>query len=239
MKSATGWLPRIALPMVIAWVIHSGLTQLGKTARAILVQEAPFESVLHFGLAALSYMGVVVGVWLWKRRRRTTADRALFWLLMVGYFAVGYGLHLNYGHIHTERVSFGGVFTNPARGSLTESSPNLPTITYRFNQWGFNGPDWDERPKPGVLRGVVIGDSFVFGYGVERKDALSVQLQRSLAAARPGKQFEVLNLGVKGISFPMCLWRGAPCEKTWIRSKAWTLETHQHSFSPMISPTTP
>jgi hypothetical protein len=55
----------------------------------------------------------------------------------------------------------------------------------RTNAQGFRGPDWSEEPG-GIL---LLGDSQVFGYGVDERDALAAQL-----AAATGR--EVLNAAV-------------------------------------------
>lgn len=56
-------------------------------------------------------------------------------------------------------------------------------------------------PKPaGVRRVLMLGDSFVFGVGVELEDSLPKALARRLAAAAPEAPVEVLNAGVPGYS---------------------------------------
>jgi hypothetical protein len=71
----------------------------------------------------------------------------------------------------TERVAFG---------------PNPPT-SVRINAQGFRGADW---PAPGTDEILVVGDSQVFGLGVEETETMAAQL----AALLPGKT--VLNGGV-------------------------------------------
>jgi hypothetical protein len=45
---------------------------------------------------------------------------------------------------------------------------------------------------------VLIGDSFVFGSGVELADTLSESLRRVLAERAPGRAYEIVNLGIGG-----------------------------------------
>lgn len=78
------------------------------------------------------------------------------------------GVHLRPGA--TERVAFGG---NPASD-------------VRINAQGFRGADW---PAPAAGEIVIVGDSQVFGLGVEERDTLSTNLAN--ATGRP-----VINAGV-------------------------------------------
>jgi lysophospholipase L1-like esterase len=51
---------------------------------------------------------------------------------------------------------------------------------------------------PGVMRIVVVGDSFTQGYGVEEDEAYPRVLERLLDARDPQRRHEVINLGVPG-----------------------------------------
>jgi len=56
-------------------------------------------------------------------------------------------------------------------------------------------------PKPaGVTRILLLGDSVVYGVGVERDETLSRLVERRLGEIAHGTQFEVLNAGVHGWS---------------------------------------
>jgi lysophospholipase L1-like esterase len=67
---------------------------------------------------------------------------------------------------------------------------------------GFRGPDFDDRPPPGVVRVAVLGDSSTFGWGVEAFQAYPDRLRSALAERwhLPPERVEVLNLGVPGYS---------------------------------------
>jgi len=67
----------------------------------------------------------------------------------------------------------------------------------RVNRLGLRGPEVEMRPRSGVQRVVVLGDSVVFGQGVAQDDAFPAELERRLDAANPGA-YEVLNGGVPG-----------------------------------------
>jgi lysophospholipase L1-like esterase len=66
------------------------------------------------------------------------------------------------------------------------------------NSRGFRGGETDI-PKPqGRLRIVVIGDSVVFGMGVNDADTFSQQLEQRLRARHAEREIDVVNLGVPG-----------------------------------------
>lgn len=69
----------------------------------------------------------------------------------------------------------------------------IPATTVRINQQGLRADREYATPKPsGIRRILVLGDSFVFGSGVESGETFAARLE----SARRG--LEVLNLGVPG-----------------------------------------
>jgi GDSL-like Lipase/Acylhydrolase family len=73
-------------------------------------------------------------------------------------------------------------------------------VEVRYNAQGFRDRPFGPKP-PGVLRVMVLGDSFTEGQGVKEPDTAVRVLGRLLNAARPGR-FEVLNCGRRGSDFP-------------------------------------
>jgi lysophospholipase L1-like esterase len=67
----------------------------------------------------------------------------------------------------------------------------------RVNQLGLRGPETSSEPAAGVLRVLVLGDSVVFGQGVD-EDATFPAVLASRLAARRGGEVEALNAGVQG-----------------------------------------
>lgn len=65
----------------------------------------------------------------------------------------------------------------------------------RINSHGFRGPERSFSRPDDKQRIIVLGDSFVWGFGVEEADIFTTQLERSL-----GDGTEVINLGVSGYS---------------------------------------
>lgn len=67
-------------------------------------------------------------------------------------------------------------------------------ITINTNNVGARGTrDYDITKSPGQRRIALIGDSFIFGYGVEDKETVGAQLQQQL-----GAKTEVLSFAVSG-----------------------------------------
>ena len=72
-----------------------------------------------------------------------------------------------------------------------------------LNADGFRDRDYAKPKPPGVRRVVGIGDSYMFGWGLDAgKDYLSV-LEERLAKEVPGARWEVLNMAVPGYNTAM------------------------------------
>jgi hypothetical protein len=112
--------------------------------------------------------------------------------------AAGYAAYLAFVPVHR----FGSAATAPPLTVIAESYPRRGAHTYRVNAFGFRGPAWHEAVRPGTMRGVVIGDSMVFGSGVDDDDTIDAALARRLSDAHAGTTVEVLNLGVEGSNLP-------------------------------------
>jgi GDSL-like Lipase/Acylhydrolase family len=69
----------------------------------------------------------------------------------------------------------------------------------RINSLGLRGPEVAPSRQPDVVRVALVGDSYVFGIGVDEEHLLSTHLQE-LLARRLGRRVEVVNLGVSGYS---------------------------------------
>ncbi|HEY3120508.1 MAG TPA: SGNH/GDSL hydrolase family protein [Vicinamibacteria bacterium] len=73
-------------------------------------------------------------------------------------------------------------------------------VESRFNSRRFRGAEFAPK-RPGVVRVVIVGDSFTEGQGVKEADTYPRALERLLNAELPGR-FEVLNCGRRGTDFP-------------------------------------
>lgn len=78
-------------------------------------------------------------------------------------------------------------------------------VTYRTNALGFRDVDRAPEKPDGVIRVLLLGDSFVEGAGEKREDTIPVQLERRLTASL-GRTVEVWNCGVPGASPAVYRW---------------------------------
>lgn len=85
-----------------------------------------------------------------------------------------------------------GWYSQKNKTSSLETS-NFPRISIHTNSSGFRGMREYNSPKPaGVIRMAALGDSFVFGFGVEDDQAFPAILE----SQTPGR--EVMNIGIPG-----------------------------------------
>lgn len=68
-----------------------------------------------------------------------------------------------------------------------------------INSHGFRDHEYSEEKDPGTFRIAVLGDSIVWGHGLELEDTFPKQLER-LLSEREDRKVEVLNFGVSGYS---------------------------------------
>lgn len=91
-----------------------------------------------------------------------------------------------------------GWFDRPrAQGRVFLGGPEEGLV--RLNSLGLRGREIERHKAPGRRRVLVLGDSFVFGVGVNEPSAFSSRLEALLDAGAPGR-YEVVNMGVSGYS---------------------------------------
>jgi len=73
----------------------------------------------------------------------------------------------------------------------------LFSVPVRVNRLGFRGPEVDVKPRPGVFRILMLGDSVLFGTVLEEGERLSEVAAAELNGVRPD-HYEVINAGVPG-----------------------------------------
>lgn len=71
------------------------------------------------------------------------------------------------------------------------------TVTYEISAQGLRDRPVELPKPPGRIRIALIGDSVVYGTGVDLEDTLAKQLERELRALLPELDLEVLNCGVE------------------------------------------
>ncbi len=87
-------------------------------------------------------------------------------------------------------------YSNPPEELPLEAVQETPwCVAYHRNSLGLRGGEVSRQPQQGILRIAVVGDSFVFGEGVQADGTLPVQMNQRL-----GPRYEVLNLGQVGAS---------------------------------------
>jgi len=73
----------------------------------------------------------------------------------------------------------------------------IPETVIKTNSHGFRGKEVTLRKPDSVKRIIVLGDSFVFGQGLEEDETYPFQLETQLRA-KTGGAWEVLNFGIPG-----------------------------------------
>ena len=153
---------------------------------------------------------VVAALLFFHRKGRRLVHRLTAAVTALAFFAIGYARDLG----SVRAGSFFGLSTLRPGASFVEDYPARPKIRYEVNRWGLRGRDFAEEKAAGSVRVAVVGDSFVFGSGVEADATLSAGLDVRLRErfpsvapfGRPGAddgsgpraELEVLNLGVPG-----------------------------------------
>lgn len=84
-------------------------------------------------------------------------------------------------------------------GTLIEQRPGAEVrfgdFTVRTNALGFRGPEIARTKPAGTYRIVVLGDSVVFGWGVDDEVTFTRRWEKELNAGRGGRHYEVVNCG--------------------------------------------
>lgn len=147
--------------------------------------------------AMLLFVGVTLvaaSLLFFHRKTRVLYQRIIAAAVAVAFFALGY-----WSELHSVKTgAFFGLTTLMPNTGFVEDYPARPKVRYAVNRWGLRGQDFPESPEAGVVRVAVVGDSFVFGSGVEEEATLSHQLDARLRERFGGARIEVLNLGVPG-----------------------------------------
>ena len=73
-------------------------------------------------------------------------------------------------------------------------------IHLQYNSRGIRGPEIPYEKPAGTYRVVILGDSFIEGYSVNREDRVAEQLEKLLGAQDPSRKYQVVALGTAGYS---------------------------------------
>jgi len=166
-------------------------------------------------LAGLSFARALIA----KNRGKSLL---LFFSLLLTFITLEAGIRALSVVLH--RKSVAGLrssreITNPPRhgrelslGDFIQTSVNpdivyelVPDVAARFlgkkltiNRYGFRGTPYPPRPGRDVVRIVGIGDSVMFGWGVDGEDPYLSLLEREVAAAYPHTRWQIINAAVPG-----------------------------------------
>jgi hypothetical protein len=189
------WAASLALGLAGAVAARYALHGAGSLITAVFDWAAAAEALRAAVVLAGAGLAVLAAAFALSRLRPPRPAR---------FAAVAAGLALLggwYAASLEEEVPFPAFFGEYARspnGRWVDNSPHRPRVAYRTNRFGFRGDDFEVEKRPGTLRVALVGDSFVFGLGVEEHETLKANLDRAFAARGLGKAIEVLNLGVAG-----------------------------------------
>lgn len=173
--------------------LHAYLRGVGAVLEAPLVRSRAATLGTAAGLVALGLVAATFGAAALRAYASRLRAAALLAAAAAAYVAVGTWATLP----PAPGRGFGGLALPPA-GDSPELSSLRPRVIYHVNRLGFRGPDFAEAKPAGVLRVALVGDSFVFGSGVELDGTLSARLAAELRERSGGARAEVLNLGVPG-----------------------------------------
>jgi hypothetical protein len=180
--------------LVLIVCVHSAFEILGRSF-AVLVKKGHDPAFLrNAGLVISLVAGATVATAVLVRVARTRGLRAWGAVVILAYVAIGCRLGLLPDDLHY----FGPLSTFSPNSMLRESVSGSTSVTYRLNRLGFRKPEFEEEKPDGILRIVLIGDSFVFGTGVDYEGTLAHRLASELNRRFPAQGFEVLNLGIPG-----------------------------------------
>ncbi len=143
------------------------MNPLASRARAILVTTGVS---LVLGIAAFEGVSRIVGLSL-PTLEAPSQREALF------------AYDANKGWFHTPKARARRHIAGPDSGRV------------KINSLGLRGPEIARRPRPGVKRILVLGDSFAFGAGLDYVHTFPTNLARHM-----GHGVEVVNMGVSGYS---------------------------------------
>lgn len=153
------------------------------------------------GEATTTGLALLVGVTLitaslifFHRKGRMVRQRLAATAVALAFFGIGYAREMR----AAPQGALFGLATLAPSASFVEDYPGRPKVAYQVNRWGLRGGDFEEAKGAGVARVAIVGDSFVFGSGVEEDGTLAAQLGARLAERFPGARLQVVNLGIPG-----------------------------------------
>jgi hypothetical protein len=184
----------VAVAFGLAAAVHRAARAFGDAALAGLGRNPAFSASAS-AIAMIAYLGLALGA-------SALIARIPSKLPSLARFAAGAAIYLAITYppslAREEPMSFGDIVAGRPNTTSVEARPDRPPATYRTNALGFREPGWSLDQPEGTLRVALLGDSYVFGIGVEGDETLSAALSAELSRRLPARRLEVLNLGIPG-----------------------------------------
>jgi len=195
LKALARLVAAVALALLFAAVLRFAASQVAAAAAAALLGWPAARLVEAALLASGGVIGLGVCAFAWSRLAVSGRVAAVAVAGALLFHGARYRDSLREGAVSPFAP---GIVALTPDGTVDDDNPMRPRLRYRLNRWGFREPDFALAHPPTTLRGVVIGDSYVFGIGVPPDETLPVHLRAALAARHPGAAVEVINLGMPG-----------------------------------------
>jgi hypothetical protein len=186
---------KLVFSLLIVLLLIGGLRAINSAFVDVVTGNARWV-FLPLGTALALPTGAAVA-WFASARSGVGVTGTLVAATLFSVIAGGYVLHLA-----TPSAPPFGAAATLRPGTAHETYPARGTHAYQVNAFGFRGPSWTLAKAPNTVRGVVIGDSMVFGAGVDDGDTIDATLADQLRRVAASKQVEMLNLGVPGSNLP-------------------------------------
>ncbi|MCB4792546.1 MAG: SGNH/GDSL hydrolase family protein [Elusimicrobia bacterium] len=116
--------------------------------------------------------------------------KIVFLNIFLLYFGIVFSLLAGEAYIRALKIA-------ECRGGQGPLQPDFGLSKYKLNSLGFRGPEHNIAKEKGKLRVIALGDSQVFGQGVEWQDTFLEQL-KTILDINTGQTFETINFGKCG-----------------------------------------
>ena len=144
----------------------------------------------------VSAFGLFLALWIWRNK-----GRALFQLapIVVSFFIFLIGFEFSLNYFFADKVASSSSVWIPQK--FKEQDRELDQRNKKRsleNRFGFNDINWPAKKAPGKKRIAVLGDSFLWGDGLQYEDIWTIKLRTLLQEKYP--QVELFSWGKNGWS---------------------------------------
>ncbi len=187
--------PKLAFAVLVVLLSTAGLRNLNAA-----FMRADGGSIVSSLATAGAFFVAATAAWFGSARAGHEVTPPLLTMTLFCVLLAGYAVHL----ATTPSMRFGGASTGAAgpNAAFEENYAARGTHVYHTNSHGFRTPDWTIAKPAATVRGVLIGDSMVFGSGVDDGETIDAAVTARLHRVHPNTNIECLNLGVPGSNLP-------------------------------------